>query len=87
MGKYINPPNQTKEEWLAVNRKSYFDGVPSFDHVDDEMVLVCLFDNEIFTAALVVDNLRDYEAATDLSDKRFRTWFLVNREEAESVIS
>ena len=75
MGAYINPVNQTKEEWLRDNGTRT--NVPqSFDEKPDHLP-VCLVDNGPFTAAGIAFDQRELEAFTYPGDHRLKTWFWV----------
>lgn len=76
MGKYINPPDTTKEAWLAANGKavtvaqaraaSSSGGKP-----------VCLVHNGAFTAAGIAYDAREFEAFCGPHDTRPKQWYLV----------
>lgn len=75
MGYYINPPDQTKEQWLQANGIQQ-DSVPSLDPTGVN-VPVCLMDNGPFTAAVVAYDQSEIDAFSDPSDDRPKVWFLV----------
>lgn len=77
MGYYINPPNMTKEEWLAFNGRK-LSGAPARHRFEDD-VAVCLLDNGAFTAAGICYSQQELEAFQG-SDGRRRRWFYVHRE-------
>ncbi len=67
MGYYINPPNETKEEWLNDNGMEVtdpsWDALPNFrptEFQDDDGVYVCLVDNGPFTAAGICYNEAEF---------------------------
>lgn len=79
MGLYINPPTQTKEDWLAGNG-TVLGTVPvsieKFDHVAT-FLPVCLIDNGAFTAAGIAFDQREFDAMRRMDDHRRKLWFLV----------
>lgn len=79
MGYYINPRNQTKEQFLlekGVPISSY--NLQYFDFRSDKLP-VCLVDNVIFTAAGILYNQKEIQAFTDPYDSRPKEFFLVKR--------
>ena len=83
MGVYINPPNQTKEEWLRDN--SY--GEPNFTppaSYDSFLAVgfywVCLVRNPQFSAAAIAVDNREFQQFTDPNDFRPKLWYLVEKE-------
>lgn len=74
MGFYIDPRNETKEEWLA-KRGEDIHGEPSFHRLDD-LVTVCLVDNGGFTAAAIAVDQRERDRFA-YPDGRRKRWFLV----------
>lgn len=76
MGWYINPPNQTKEEWLLDNGELLGRSAPP-KHVVNDRVAVCLVDNGMFTAAAIA--VDDYEFTEfKRPDGRQKNWFMVH---------
>lgn len=77
MGSYINPVDQTKENWLQGN--ATLTDVPS--SVDDKpgYLPVCLVDNGMFTAAGIAFDERELQAFT-YPDGRRKMWFWVEKE-------
>lgn len=75
---YINPPEGTKEEWLATHALQEVRAIPGCFHYDEtsDCALVCLVDNGPFTAAAVCYN--NDEVQTFLHpDGRPKRWFIV----------
>ena len=73
MGCYIDPTNETKEEWLSA--------FPEVDpqetgFIDGDDRLVCLVDNLAFTAAAVMVNANEY-AEFMHDDGRDKIWYRV----------
>jgi hypothetical protein len=80
MGLYINPVNETKEEFL--NRE----GTPAQPEwpSDPDKVLVCWIENQMFTAAAVIfdhDELREFTQP----DTRPRLWYTVPKQSLSEV--
>ena len=82
MGRYLNPHNMTKEEWLTKNAIA-LDGPPSESPDPDGYYAVCLVDNGLFTAAALAFDPRELEAFTLPDDLRPKKWFLVTAEQTE----
>lgn len=80
MGLYINPPTQSKEDWLAQNGSIVGEAPPtlikSFDHVRT-LLPVCLVDNGAFTAAAIAYDQREFDDFRRPDDHRRKLWFLV----------
>ena len=77
MGFYINPSNETKEQFLE--RKGI--EVPlsyAWESVEADMLPVVLVDNRIFTAAGICYCKRELEVFTDPGDARPRRMYLVS---------
>jgi hypothetical protein len=80
MGCYINPKDQTKEEWLVKFAKPQKGPTP----VTETEVPICLVDNGLFTAAGV--GFDDQEAqAFNHPDGRRKLWFSAKRTDLYDV--
>lgn len=85
MGYYINHPRVSKEVWLEQN------GIPvpkverSFVDPKSGLVLVCLVDNFMFSAAAIVYSPGEYREFSDESDNRPKSWYLVEVEKLKSI--
>lgn len=75
---YINPPDMTKEQFLA-NHGTKLPSPPTEHEVDDQLV-VCLVDNGPFTAAGIAYSPEELTAFQVPTDHRPKTWFLVAKE-------
>lgn len=75
MGFYINPPDMTKEAWLAAHGER-LTGPPS-RHIDNGKVVVSHVDNGPFTAAAVAYSMRDLEEFQRPDDRRPKQWWHV----------
>lgn len=78
MGSYINPVNQSKEDWLRSNAKPA-ETVPQSINEVPEHLPVCLVDNRMFTAAGIAFDDRELEAFT-YPDGRHKTWYWASKE-------
>jgi hypothetical protein len=79
MGFYIDPENESKEEWLQKNAKTCSQShAETADYI--ELFPVVLIDNGIFTAAAIAYNKREFEALTLPEDFRPRKFFIAERE-------
>lgn len=75
MGRYLNPKNQTKEEWLEANAIP-LDHIPDTYKTDTHMV-ACLVDNGWMTACALAYNQYELEVFQYPTDPRPKLWFLV----------
>lgn len=76
MGAYINPENETKEEFLAREGTRVTTSAAEMGNLPGEM-MVCLVNNGIFTAAAVAYSQREIEEFADPEDRRMKVWFSV----------
>lgn len=78
MGYYINPTNMSKEAWLKANATMITESAAK-EHKAGDKLVVCLVDNDIFTAAGIAynDKERDHFARPD---GRPKLWFLVDKD-------
>jgi hypothetical protein len=78
MGYYINPANETKEEFLAkYGTPLNIEDVVAFDFSSDRLP-VCLLNNGPFTAAGIAYDPREAQEFLR-PDPRPRKWFSVSR--------
>ncbi len=91
MGKYINPPSETKEDWLAKNAKSITrDEFMNFDFPGESEagnLAIVLADNGPFTAAAVMDRSSEllFWQKQDATDPRRLKYFKASREDLTPV--
>jgi len=76
MGYYVNSKDG-KEKWLVENGKSI--PKPSVIPFGDDTVVV-LVDNGPFTAAGIAFSQKEYEALTQPTDTRTKSYWLVNKQ-------
>ena len=76
MGAYVNPSQGSKEDWLQNNGQKMKE-IPSWNHIPDEMLPVCLVDNGMFTAAAILFSARELEGFTNPRDHRPKKYFMV----------
>ena len=74
MGFYIDPTQETKEQWLARNAQE--GPLVVEKNVDGDNVAVCLVDNGAFTAAGICWCQEELEAFKQ-PDGRMKIWFWV----------
>lgn len=80
MGLYINPPDMSKEKFLAVYGSPIsIKQAKEHDAGEDNKFVVCLVDNFAFTAASIADTDRKRDAFL-YPDDRPKKWFLVDKE-------
>lgn len=82
MGCYVNPPDESKEEFLQ--REGRGIRVDEAEITADE-VPVCLVDNGMFRAAAVAYSHGELRAFGDVTDMRPKAWFMVSREKLRDV--
>lgn len=79
MGYYVNPPQQSKEQFLQQSGKP----IPSTFKWEDkptDSLPVVLCDNGTFTAAAIGYSKQEFDYFKDPSDPRQKTFFLVSIE-------
>jgi len=84
MGIYVNPINETKEDFLNREGTRLFE-VPLFNEVPDGHVAVCLIDNGPFTAAGVCDSESELAEFSN-PDGRRKTWFIVRLSRLDGTV-
>lgn len=77
MGYYVNPPNETKEQFLTQHGDPYQDGQTAYEAARPDSRAVCLVDNGPFTAAGIIYDERELTAFTDSDDSRSKQWYVV----------
>ncbi len=90
MGYYINPPDMSKEEWLAKNGIECAPETAKAHSMKGSTIrVVCLVDNFEFTAAAIAytDEERDHFFYPDRSGfQRPRKWYLVEVEKLKPYL-
>ena len=82
MGAYINPPDESKEDFLEREGADLFP--VAFKSVPEGHHAVCLMDNGLFTAAGIAFDEREFnEFARE--DGRRKYWFTVPIEKLQAV--
>jgi hypothetical protein len=88
MGAYVNPSDQSKEEWLEENAdkitKQEAKEISENIKYSEEMA-VCLVDNGPFTAAGICFEEREFEAFSRADDPRPKLWFRAKTEDLLKV--
>ena len=82
MGYYINPPGQTKEQWLKAHGRLITETEARSLRAMDEYLIVCLVDNGWMTAAGICydDHERDMFMLPDTDGpQRPRKWYVATR--------
>jgi hypothetical protein len=74
---YINPVDQSKEQWLRNNGRDIAENPLTFE-IPSEDVLVCLVDNGWMTAAGIAFCREELELFA-APDGRFKIWYSVPR--------
>jgi len=85
MGTYINPKNESKEQWLARNATACGTQAPAMPTADERTLLVCLVNNGPFTAAAVIYNTNELQEFADPGDYRPKQWYLAKIEDLLTV--
>lgn len=76
MGYYVNPKNESKESFLS--REGELITTPQWPE-DSTKVVVCLVDNGFFKAAGICFSRNELNAFTDPSDRRQRSYYLIDK--------
>jgi hypothetical protein len=80
MGYYINPPTETKEEFLKrVGTPVYTE--PMWAEIPKDTMLVILIQNPYFSAAAILFEEKEFNAFMDPADTRQREYFYVPKKE------
>jgi hypothetical protein len=74
MGRYLNPPTETKEAWLASYAKPIVARPRSVDE-HEGYTPACLVDNGAFTACALAYNQAELEAFDHPTDERPKSWW------------
>ena len=87
MGLYINPPDQTKEEWLQKHGAILLTVPAQYKSVGSTGTywVVCLMVNDHFSAAGICFSEAELIGFSDANDHRPKTWFLVEQEDLLEV--
>lgn len=83
MGYYINPKNESKEDFLMREGMRALPELPE----DKSLSLVCLVNNGFFTAAGVCYNQYELDAFNSDDDKRPKKWYYVPTKLLYDVVS
>ena len=88
MGLYINPVEETKEEWLREHGAQLLTIPKEYKSVGKTGTywVVCLVHNPTFTAAGVCYSDRELEDWKEVDDRRLKMWFLVEEEDLLTVV-
>jgi hypothetical protein len=78
LGYYINPPDMTKEQFLATHGRPLGRETISWDNAAE--LPVCLVDNGPFTAAAIAYSPEEFQAFNRADDYRPKQWFMVPKE-------
>ena len=84
MGCYIDPKNETKEQFL----KREGEEIKVFGsnlYIQDNFYPVCLVNNGQFTAAAICWNEEEFKRFTRPEDLRPKVWFLVSFDKLREV--
>lgn len=78
MGCYVNPSNESKEEFL-MREGEVLPGAPASIDIKSGKIPVCLVNNSIFSAAAVAYSEGELHSFADPNDLREKVWFLVEK--------
>jgi hypothetical protein len=78
MGSYINPRNETKEQFLVKNG-SKVSASFKYEDIPQDKMMVCLVNNGFFTAAGIMFDEREYDDFHVKGDTRPKDWYLVDK--------
>jgi len=76
MGRYLNPPDMSKEMWLIKNAIPFTGPPKSHDELEGHTA-ACLVDNGAFTACALAFNNREVEVFSNSRDSRPKDWFWI----------
>lgn len=82
MGRYLNPKDMSKEEWLKKHAIAILADTPPASPTEEGHYVVCYSVNPGFSAAALMHNkeeLRRFSAP----DPRLKLWFLIEADDAE----
>lgn len=79
MGAYVNPAEISKETWL--NLYADITEITSWNNIPKSKMLICLFDNGMFTAAGIAYSENEFDFinnAIKRNAKEFPNWIVIN---------
>jgi hypothetical protein len=97
MGIYLNGGKLGKTQ-KAVELRAWYGAItipePEWEDVQGSLYLkcpwskeliICVLENGLFDAAIVINSRDDYECCIDDKDQRRRTWLMVDREKVKDL--
>jgi hypothetical protein len=84
MGRYINPPGETKEQWLDKNAtptsEEFFHSTPHSQLLMENKYHILLINNILFQAAMVIDRPSEYDYVLEMlkTDNRPKKFFIAD---------
>lgn len=85
MTKYLNPTNQSKEEWLEMNGARDNVSIAPPAHWIKEGEKLCVWvHNWEFTACVLIENERDFHDFQSKEDTRPKIWIWIPEASAEA---
>jgi hypothetical protein len=79
MGAYIDPPNESKEDFL-IREGEHKHSAPPYKDIPKDKKLVILINNGPFTAAAIAFNAEEYDNFIKRQDSRPKRFYLVETE-------
>lgn len=76
MGRYLNPPDCTKEHWLRENATCIGRRAPA--RLPEDQIVICHVDNGWMTAAALCDSEEELRRFRRHQDPRPKLWFLAD---------
>ena len=84
MGFYIQGPQSGKAKFLQTKYDCIVIPQPkSYAEIEADLALICVVDNGPFEAAAYCFSQGEFEAFTLPSDRRTKTWLLMDKQQAE----
>lgn len=80
---YVNPKDETKEEFLLREGKQIPD--ESYASISEDALPVCLVFNDQFTAGAIAYSLEELARFSNGQDRRAKLWYMVPREKLLEV--
>jgi hypothetical protein len=85
MGYYINPHNETKEEFLG-RVGTLVPVAPTWAEIPTDSNLVILLHNRSFTAAAILFDEKEFNEFMDPDDTRRREYYYVHKTEVDCFL-
>lgn len=89
MGNYLNDKNLgakgKADSLVSLFGAGLIVGPPDFANVPPDSVLVCVMENAMFDAAMVITSERDFNRAQNATDLRPKKWLYLSKDKARKM--